>query len=162
MSVSDSGIYFPPMVRDVWKIVEVTHLLFLHGWLHGAKSLLTSSAIQGFPKILWNPKVHHRVYKIPLLVPILSQKNPLHSTASYFSKSHFNIIRPPTNMSSSGLFSFWLSHQNPVCILLSISSSLTWSLQLHSTESRSYEATYSLCSFLQPPITSSHFGPNTG
>jgi hypothetical protein len=50
------------------------------------------SATQEIFNILWNRHVYNRVHKSPSLFPMLSQMNPVHSTPSYFSKIHFNII----------------------------------------------------------------------
>jgi hypothetical protein len=63
-----------------------------------------------FPNISWTPKVHYRVHKSPLLVPILNQINPVHTTPSYFFKIHFNIIIPSHYRSSTG--------PSPLCYLL--------------------------------------------
>jgi hypothetical protein len=43
-----------------------------------------------------------------------SQINPVHATLSYLSKIDLNIILSPTSRS----LSFWLSHQNPICLPL--------------------------------------------
>jgi hypothetical protein len=57
---------------------------------------------QELPSILWNPKVHYRVHKSPLMVPTLSQMDSVCTTRTYFclSKVHFNIIHAPTSWSS--------------------------------------------------------------
>jgi hypothetical protein len=58
------------------------------------------SATQNFPNILWNPKVHYNIQNSPLLIPILSQIKPVHTTPSDLSKIQFIIILPPTSRSS--------------------------------------------------------------
>jgi hypothetical protein len=55
------------------------------------------AATQELPRMLWNPKVHCPVQKSPLLVPIFSQINPIHTIPSYLSKwvrCHHGVTRP--------------------------------------------------------------------
>jgi hypothetical protein len=54
------------------------------------------AATQELPNILWNPKICYRVHKS--LNP--KRGNPVHTTPSYLSKIHFNIVHPATSWSS--------------------------------------------------------------
>jgi hypothetical protein len=58
------------------------------------------AATQELPSILWNPKVHYRFHKIPLLVLILSQADSVHTISSYLSKIQPYTIHLPTSRSS--------------------------------------------------------------
>jgi hypothetical protein len=76
----------------------------------GSTQPLTEMRTRNLPgKILWNPMVNYRDHKITSLVPILSQKNLIH-TSFHFSEINLNIILPP--LWSSGQSS-WLQIQRP-------------------------------------------------
>jgi hypothetical protein len=65
-----------------------------------SREAASCEATQEIPSILWNTKVHYCVHKSPPLVPIRNRFNPVHTIQSYLSKSHLNIIQPPTFRSS--------------------------------------------------------------
>jgi hypothetical protein len=95
--------------------------------------------------------------------PEPDKSSPYHTILS---KIHFNTIHPPTSWFPLWSFLFWLSHQKPRSILrlvhayyMPCPSHSPWLhlLIIHSDEYKLRSS--SLCSFLQPPITSSLFSP---
>jgi hypothetical protein len=58
------------------------------------------AATQKRPKISWNPKVHHRIFKGYATVTTMSQTNTIYNIPFYLSKIQLNIIHPSTSCSS--------------------------------------------------------------
>jgi hypothetical protein len=76
-------------------------------WFHNASTHLHLKQYKReITGVLWHPKVHYRVHRGPLVVPILSQMNPFDTLLSCFSKIHFNIILPSLLRSSKRTASF--------------------------------------------------------
>jgi hypothetical protein len=57
-------------------------------------------ATREIPRILWNPKVRHRIHKNTPPVPNLSHTDPVCAPSSNIWKVYFNIILPSTPWSS--------------------------------------------------------------
>ena len=63
------------------------------------------SANQEISRVLWNPKVHYRIYNNPQTVPILNQIDSFPVLPFQFLKAHFNIILQSTSRSFKRSFS---------------------------------------------------------
>jgi hypothetical protein len=114
------------------------------------------------PRLLWNQKVHWFVHNSPSMAPVLSQINPVHILHLYFLKAHFNIILPSTPRSSEWSLPFRFSNLNvcfshPLCALhVPPISSSSITIIIFGKE---FKLCSSLCSFLQPPVTSFLLAP---
>jgi hypothetical protein len=93
------------------------------------------TANQEMLRLLWNQKVNYHVHKSSPPVPILTQKNPVHTLTHYNSvrsiwiASYPQRIGLPSSLFPSSIPTEILYHFSPIspmCVL-SISSSLIWS-----------------------------------
>jgi hypothetical protein len=124
-------------------------------------------AIQGIPRILWNPKVQYRIHSCPPNGSILSQPNPVHTTTSHFFKIYPDIILPSTRGSPQWPLSFRLPHQTPIhTSLLPIRATCPAHLILIYFITRTILGeeyiswSFSLWGLLHSPATSSLLEPN--
>jgi hypothetical protein len=119
------------------------------------------TATHELPSILRNSKVHHRVHKSPPLVPIRSQIDPVHTIPTHLRSililsAHLRLSLP-SSLFSSGfpnniLYGFLVSPiraTRPAHLIL-----LDLIIIIMFGEEYKWWSS-SLCSFLQPPVTSS-------
>jgi hypothetical protein len=122
---------------------------------------------QEHSNILCSPKVHCPVHKSRPIFLNLNQTNPVHPTPSYLCRIHFNIIRPRMSDHFYWSLPFWSSHQNTLCIpvhfhvcYIACLPHPPW-VDYSNCIWRRVQVTKLLIEhFLQPPVTSSLFGPN--
>jgi hypothetical protein len=101
------------------------------------------------------------------LVPIQRQMTRTHSTISYVSKTHFNIILSPTSTPSLWSLSFWPPQQTPLrihflshaCYILCHVILLDLIILILLGEEYKL-CSSSLCNFLHSPATSFLLGPH--
>jgi hypothetical protein len=144
----------PEVLNGVWEGATLfrEHVLTNFMELNPSWEAGTCAAAQELSNMLWNPKVHYRVYKSPPLVPILSHIDPVHPThALVFLAVSFLLAFPQISYRHSSSPPFLL---HP----LLISSSLTIHSTILGEEYRLWSS--SLCSFLQSSFILSLFGPN--
>jgi hypothetical protein len=79
--------------------------------------VITFSASKNIFSMLWNQKIHHRIYKSPL-APFLCQMYPIYTLSSCSYKTHFNISLPFKSRSSKWFLSFRIYNQISICISL--------------------------------------------
>jgi hypothetical protein len=102
----------------IWSLIERKNFKTnqLTSLKESLRSELLRSARQDIPRLLCNPKVHHRVHNSALSVPIVSHMNPIHTLQPYFPKIYFNFILLSTPRSPRRYLPIRLSNRNFVLI----------------------------------------------
>jgi hypothetical protein len=127
--------------------------------------VIVCAATEEVSNILRYLKVYHCVHKSPLLVSTLNQVSPVHITASYeifiLISIHLHLGLPsgffPSGFPINNLYAFLFAIVHAICPAHHIHHDLIILTVLR----EQYNLWSSLlCSFLQPPVTSSLFGPN--
>jgi hypothetical protein len=106
---------------DHWEIPNLSEITCVHLTnfmdLSATREATSCAATQELPSILLNQKVPYHINNITSTVPITSQTNPVHTTSSYPSKIHFNIIEPHTSTLSDSQHLWDCSTANSLFII---------------------------------------------
>jgi hypothetical protein len=123
------------------------------------------SASEEIPRILWNPKVHYRINKCPLPVPILSQLDPVHTPTFQFLKIYLNPLNAELNPICHFLallgahLIFHVSGIRVNIIPPSTSGSPKWSLSFSFPHQNAVYASLPYTRYMPRPSHSSRFYP---
>jgi hypothetical protein len=120
--------------RDIFSLIETNSLV-----LSPTGAASDYRATQELPNILWDPNVHYRVHKSPLLVTMASHMNPVHPppsaspTSLLMLSTQLHLDLPtglfPSDFSTNNLHAFLRSHSRLIFLDLQ-TNSVAWVREL--------------------------------